>query len=55
MKWVSNQTRVDTSPQPPYLAIKAVKNGCLFDNLTDEQRKQPYGLACSCPKCTPRS
>lgn len=40
----------DEITSPGYIAGKIP---CMYDTLTEEQRRQPIGLVCHCPKCTP--
>ena len=37
-----------------YTSDRSVGQGCLWDQLSPEDRGKPMGLSCPCPRCSPR-
>ncbi len=34
--------------------LKILEESCIFDLLSDEEKRKPLCLYCPCPKCNPR-
>ena len=56
-RWIRPEQ--DLGPVQPVIPVRTdwraeLDEPCMFDQLRPEDRSKPMGLACPCPRCSPR-